>query len=535
MAPIIQTLSHRTLFSSLALCCALLISSCAQHQTQAPVNAFTAPDQRYGDLFIAVQESSLFADSKTFVDATARTDAETIMAAYYRERGQAGFDLSRFVNRHFEIPGQIASDFVSDTSVPVDQHITQLWDVLTRQPDGASGSSLIPLPQQYVVPGGRFREIYYWDSYFTLLGLVSAGRLDLVESMVDNFAYLIDTLGFIPNGNRSYYLSRSQPPFYALMVGLLAEQQGDAVLLRYRESLLKEYQFWMQGEESLSARNPAHRRVVRLPDGGILNRYWDNEDTPRPESWREDVELAETLAPARPGLYRDIRAAAESGWDFSSRWFADGRNMNTIHTTDIIPVDLNSLLTYHELLLARAFELDDNYTQATQFKKRAEQRKRALMAYSWDETGGFFRDYNLHLQQQTPVVSLAGLFPLFLHLATDAQAARVAERVERDFLQQGGVTTTLANTGQQWDAPNGWAPLQWVTIQGLRNYQHQALADTIQQRWIALNTRVYQRTGKLLEKYNVYDSTLEGGGGEYPVQDGFGWTNGVLLRLMQAQ
>ena len=125
------------------------------------------------------------------------------------------------------------------------------------------------------------------------------------------------------------------------------------------------------------------------------------------------------------------------------------------------------------------------------------------------------------------------MFPLFFNMAEQQQAVRVAQVIKQKFLKPGGVTTTLNDTHQQWDAPNGWAPLQWITIKGLRNYQQDELAATITQRWVNVNLHVYKSTGKMVEKYNVYDMELEAGGGEYPVQDGFGWTNGVLLKLLQ--
>jgi alpha,alpha-trehalase len=132
----------------------------------------------------------------------------------------------------------------------------------------------------------------------------------------------------------------------------------------------------------------------------------------------------------------------------------------------------------------------------------------------------------------TTVPSLAGAYPLFVGLATPEQAAACASVLGKDFLQPGGLVSTLNKTGQQWDAPNGWAPLQWVAISGLRRYGHAALADVVADRWIALNERVFRSTGRMMEKYNVVDMTLDAGGGEYPVQDGFGWSNGVLLRLL---
>ena len=142
-------------------------------------------------------------------------------------------------------------------------------------------------------------------------------------------------------------------------------------------------------------------------------------------------------------------------------------------------------------------------------------------------------DYDLKKNQHTAVPNLAAVYPLFFKIADAKQAAAVAKRIEKDFLKAGGLISTLNHTGQQWDAPNGWSPLQWMTIQGLRNYGQDKLANTIAERWVALANKVYKKTGKILEKYNVEDLSLEAGGGEYPVQDGFGWTNGVLLRLLK--
>lgn len=140
----------------------------------------------------------------------------------------------------------------------------------------------------------------------------------------------------------------------------------------------------------------------------------------------------------------------------------------------------------------------------------------------------FFLDYDFVKKSNSNVLSLAGAYPLFFELATKSQAASVAARLEKDFLQAGGFTTTLSNTGQQWDAPNGWAPLEWMTIKGLMNYEHFNLATKAKKRWLDVNVKVFKNTG--MEKYNVYDLSLEAGGGEYPVQDGFGWSNGVYHR-----
>ncbi|GAB3536989.1 alpha,alpha-trehalase [Pontibacter brevis] len=489
------------------------------------------PSERLGELFEQVQLQSVFPDSKTFPDATPLAPPEEILQAYRQQKDSTGFDLKEFVLTYFEMPPKPATDFRSDTSLTVTQHIEQLWPILTRQP-GADAGSLIPLPNAYVVPGGRFREIYYWDSFFTMLGLQTSGETQLIQNMVDNFTHLINTTGHIPNGNRTYYLSRSQPPFYALMLRVLAQQKGKETLVAYAPALKKEYDFWMEGANTLTAANPAHRRVVRMPDGSILNRYWDDKPDPRPESYLEDVHLAQESGRNPEELYRHIRAAAESGWDFSSRWFSDANSLATIHTTDIIPVDLNALLFHTEMTLAQMAEMQGNKAEAKRYEQRAKDRRKALLQYTWSENDNFFYDYDFVEGTTTNVPSLAAVFPLYFCMAKRKQAAAVAQKIEADFLKPGGVVTTLNRTGQQWDSPNGWAPLQWMTIQALRNYKHNQLADAVARNWTRRNIEVYQATGKLVEKYDVEDLTLEAGGGEYPNQDGFGWTNGVLLKLL---
>lgn len=480
-------------------------------------------------LYEAVQTASIFPDSKYFTDCVPKTGAEKILAAYETERNRPDFNLKTFVETHFDPPKNPDTGY-SPGNKPIEEHLNALWDVLTRSPD-ARGGTLIPLPKPYIVPGGRFREIYYWDSYFTMLGLQVAGRVDIIQYMVDNFAYLADTIGFIPNGNRTYYLGRSQPPFFAAMVALLAEEKGTDIWRQYRPQLEKEYHFWMRGEQQVSTENPAHRRVLQMPGGEILNRYWDDNDTPRPEAFIEDVHTAQQSENPPAVTYRHIRAAAESGWDFSSRWFADGQNMATIQTTDLAPADLNCLLYFLEISLSEAYELSGDTAWAGYYHHKAQQRRLAILKYGWNEAAGFFSDYHHTGQKQSEQLTLAGVFPLFFNIATTEQARKVAETVEREFLFAGGLATTLNQTGQQWDAPNGWAPLQWIAYKGFKNYGFHELAGKIRRAWMQHCEKVYAETGKMMEKYNVMNLNLAAGGGEYPNQDGFGWTNGVYLKF----
>ena len=489
------------------------------------------PSQIYGELFQRVQTERIFADSKTFADAAARSTPEEVMRRYAADWNREGFSLKSFVDQQFVIPGAVASDFRTRPGDEIRAHIERLWPALTRAPRvGPVADSLLPLTTQYVVPGGRFRELYYWDSYFTMLGLQAAGRHDLLAAMVENFAGLIDRYGHIPNGSRTYYLSRSQPPFFAAMVELQAERAGAKALITRLPQLEREYAFWMEGAESL-APGKAHRRVVRLADGTLLNRHWDDLAIPRDEAYLEDIETARQSTRPAADVYRDLRAAAESGWDFSSRWLADGRTLATIRTTDFLPVDLNSLLYKLEMVIAKGCKAAARSDCARDMLAKAQARQAAVLSLMWDDKLGAFVDYDWRNRRRSARLTAATAFPLFVELASAPQVQRLAGTIRQSLLMSHGLATTLEDTGQQWDAPNGWAPLQWIAIDGLRRHGQPELAAKIAAGWVAENARVYCKSGKLVEKYNVRDAG-EGAGGEYPVQDGFGWTNGVTAALL---
>ena len=514
--------------------------------------------QSLSPLYEAVQSSGIFPDSKFFPDCTLKAAPEEILGAYEVAKNQPDFDLKAFVTAHFEFPETPDSDFDS-ANKPIREHLEQLWDVLLRKPKPSPlnphpsslathnsslithNSSLITLPHPYIVPGGRFREVYYWDSYFTMLGLQVSGKTEMIENMVDNFAHQIESFGHIPNGNRTYYLSRSQPPFFALMVSLLAEIKGEAILLQYRHALEKEYAFWMDGEAALTTLAKAvqedipalteHRRVVILHDGSILNRYWDDDPSPRPEAYLEDVHTAQGSNRPSEETYRHLRAAAESGWDFSSRWLSDAQDLSSIQTCDLIPVDLNCLLYFLEKTLVHTYRQLPDHTPVEVFKDRARMRKAAILKYAWNEAQGGFFDFNFSKNQGSDIQSLAMVFPLFFQIADAEQAKGVAKIIAEKFLRPGGLVTTLTPSGQQWDAPNGWAPLQWMAYKGLQQYGYTELAEKIRQNWTALIEKTYANTGKMMENYDVENPDAPGGGGEYPNQDGFGWTNGVYLKM----
>ena len=542
----------------------LAVSACGQNKktstdaTTALTNQDTiiTPAVLYGDLFHDVQMQRIFPDGKTFVDAVAKRAPQDIMYDYGLKKGP-GMDLKKFVLENFELP--VVPSVTVEENQPIQIHLQKLWEDLQRKPDVQlnakddnvqNSTSLLKLPHPYIVPGGRFREIYYWDSYFTMLGLRVSNRVDIIQNMVDNFAYLIDTYGHIPNGNRSYYLSRSQPPFFPLMVKLLADEKGESTLEKYLPQLEKEYAYWMEGKNAVNKNESLHR-VVKLKDGSILNRYFDESNTPRPESYREDVETAETAVAEQMSsmrfkneaaqneyrekslatIYGHLRAGAASGWDFSSRWFADGETLRTIQTMDIIPVDLNALLYFAEIQLAGIHAKMGDAEKEKAYSKSASDRASAINKFCYNNSIGYYTDYNHISQTQSAMITAAGLFPFCFLPQDEAKCSKAANAVKDKLLKQGGILTTPVNSGQQWDAPNGWAPLQWMAVWAFDRCGNKDLAATIATRWLQLNESVFERTGKMMEKYNVVDTKLEAGGGEYPGQDGFGWTNGVYLAL----
>lgn len=514
---------------------------------RAPAPDTLTPADRYQELFVAVQQTRVFADSKTFVDCAPLRDPADILAAFRAESSAPSFDLFRFVEANFRSLQPATTEYESVPGQPLREHIASLWPVLTRHPNThPPASSLLQLPHPYVVPGGRFGELYYWDSYFTMLGLAADGRKQSVRNMVENFAYLIDTYGHVPNGTRSYYLGRSQPPVFALMVEL-AQDQGVSDGVEFLPQLIQEHAWWMRGADALAA-GQAEERVVRLASGDLLNRYWDDRAAPREESWLEDVTTASGAPRDAAEVYRDLRAACESGWDFSTRWllqFPPGAQVTgatasptlaDICTTDIAPIDLNAFLYGLEVLVAALAEKAGDLTSAQAFEALAANRRSALQSFMWNQVAGAFFDYDWRRGEQRSCLTAACVVPLFVDLIDGGQAAALAHTLQQRLLAPGGLATTERTSDQQWDRPNGWAPLQWMAFDGLRRHGQSPLADTIAHRWLATVAALYEREGKLVEKYALRtierEATHGGGGGEYPLQDGFGWTNGVTAALL---
>lgn len=494
--------------------------------------------QLSGALFEDIQLSRIFPDSKTFVDSIPRIPPHEIKKRYDNSKNKSDFDLEKFVLEHFSIP-QVheSSQQTTEGAQPklsLEQYIKNLWSNLMRTPDPQiPGSTLIPLKHNYIVPGGRFREIYYWDSYFTSRGLILSGKQNTIIDLCENFIDQINQFGHIPNGNRIYFLSRSQPPYLTKLIDLL-EKNNIPKYQKFIRAAIEEYEFWMKGKQELNQPGDATNHVVMMPDLSILNRFYDFDNIPREEAYIEDYTDSKNIAEKeRSTFYQNIRSGAESGWDFSSRWFADLKNMQTINTTDIVPVDLNCLLYFIENKIAHWYHQQGNNSKAQEFTRYADARKDAISKYLWSEEEGFFFDYNFKKNTITSCWSLAGVTPLTEGIATQKQAGHVARHLQNKFLHPGGLTTSLHATGQQWDHPNGWAPLQLLAVEGLEKYGIDKLALEIKKRWVRTCDNIYRQTGNIFEKIDVQNPQKQAQGGEYEVQTGFGWTNGVTLDFLQ--
>lgn len=471
-------------------------------------------DQTLKGLFVDLQTSGLWKDQKAIADAILLAPAGEILAAYEAAKAETGGkpDLQAFFARWFRPVAVGEAAYRTNPAHSPREHLAAIWPHLIRPADDPEErSTRFPLPNPYVVVGGRFQEAYYWDSYFSQLGLLKSGQHDLVRAMLDNFAHAIATVGHIPNGFRSYFLTRSQPPFFAAMVQDYGRATGDlsAAYARYRVAMQAEYRYFLSSSHNV----------------GGLARYWDDADSPRTEMYGTDLEWSDH-ARSHPGFFRNLRAACESGWDFSSRWLTDPADLGTLRTTELWSIDLNCLLLRYEEILAQA-------TGHTRYVTAANARRRAISQRFFDKERGYFFDVQIADGKLVPITTAAGMFALYAGAARPDQAARAAEWMETHLLAPGGMLTTDVTSGQQWDAPNGWAPLQWIAIQGLRRYGMDELAESLRKRWLATCDAVFAASGKFVEKYNVLDPLAASGGGEYALQDGFGWTNGVYLDLSE--
>jgi alpha,alpha-trehalase len=434
-------------------------------------------------------------------------------------------------------------------------------------------SGLLYLPNKYVVPGGRFNEMYGWDSYFIVRGLLQAGRVELARGMVENFFFEIENYGAMLNANRTYYLTRSQPPFLSSMVvdvyGAM-QKSGSAAdkawLERAYDDLNKDYEMW------------THDPHLAGQTG--LSRYYDFGQGPPPEAVKDETGFYKKVAgylffhpqqaddyivrlpPAanqpvagsaysmevcdvaltmqKPACetpqqfklsadyYEGDRAMRESGFDVSFRFgpFGDA-------THHYAPVCLNSLLYKNEKDMEQISRWLGHAADAEKWNKRAEERKRLINRYLWNADQGMFFDFNFMTGKMSTYRYATTFYPLWAGLATREQAQAVAAKV-KIFERPGGIPMSTEDTGAQWDLPYGWGNVEMLVIGGLRRYGYNADADRISYEFLSMVAENFRHDGNIREKYNVVTRSSESHvelGYEMNVV-GFGWTNAAFLELL---
>lgn len=403
---------------------------------------------------------------------------------------------------------------------------------------------LLYLPRPYVVPGGRFNEMYGWDSYFIQLGLLKDGEIELAKDMADNFLYEIRHYGHILNANRTYYLSRSQPPFLTeMLLGVYHKTQDRAWLAGSVGASEESYRYWT-GEPHLT------------PQTG-LSRYFDLGEGPSPEVVASEVKdsgqthydlvkdyfrthRVEAYDASRfydrknnqltPEFYKGDRSMRESGFDPSARFGPFNADIVAYN-----PVCLNSLLYMMEKDMAEILDIVGKGAEAGMWRTRAAERAERVNRLMWDARDGLYYDYNFEQKRTRRYPFLTTFYPLWAGIASAEQAGRVRKALGK-FERPGGLRTSTNESGDQWDAPFGWAPLELIAVEGLRRYGFNEDANRIAEKFLSMVHREFRRTGTILEKYDVERGAADIRGevryGYRSNEVGFGWTNGVFKVLL---
>jgi alpha,alpha-trehalase len=465
----------------------------------------------------------LFSAEKTAILDRARAAARSAGGTQASRRRAS---LRVFLDRHYDFADETepaplvapqwkitSGDAARDAAFATTERI--LPRLLRRAPVPATGS-LLPTPYPFLIAApGRFRESYYWDTYFGLKGVLATHRIEIAQMQADNLLEEVRRFGFVPNGTRDYYLSRSQPPLLSSLVREVYEASATSPnrsewLRRRAYPLMRlDYEkFWM-------------RRQTRWdPDAG-LNHDWDALDLPRPERHGADDET-------RLGRsYRDVRAAAESGLDFTVAMGGEASR--------VAGVLLNALLYKTERDLEWAANELGLKSEAAQWAEAAQRRQRAIDARLWRADRGEYDNFNLRTGAPIPILSAVTFAPLFVGAASAAQAAAVVKALPR-LERAGGLMASEATlSSYQWDGTNGWAPLQILAIEGLRRYGYEREAKRLAEEWVGVIALVHHRTGILYERYDVAKADYPGAdGSKYPVQEGFLWTNSSFVWALTA-
>ncbi|XP_045507571.1 trehalase-like isoform X4 [Colias croceus] len=518
----------------------------------------------HGPLLDTVQMAGLYNDSKTFVDMKIKLSPNITMEHFHQMMNRTGSrptkaDILEFVNQNFDPEGSEFEDWRptdwKDNPAFLDRikdpllhqwasDLNKLWLELGRKmKDDVKLNqdlySIIYVDNPFIVPGGRFREFYYWDSYWIIKGLLLSEMRSTAKGMVSNFLDVVDRIGFIPNGGRIYYKMRSQPPLLIPMVKLIYDDSSDLEYLRMHiHTLDREFDYWV-----------TNHTVEFKHEGQTVKlwRYTDQSQGPRPESYKEDIDCAKHFdtEDKKEELYAELKAAAESGWDFSSRWFilngTNKGNLTNLKTRSIIPVDLNAIMCWNAQLMSEFHALLGNTDKAGYYRNVHAEMLDAIEKVLWHEDVGVWLDFSLESGRRRDYFYPSNIAPLWTGCYDKARKEYYVNRVINYLdkvkvdIFEGGIPTTFEHSGEQWDYPNAWPPLQYIFVVGLDSTglpEAKRLANEIATKWVRSNFEVWKQKTAMLEKYDATIFGGYGGGGEYVLQTGFGWTNGVVMALL---
>lgn len=516
------------------------------------------------DLLHRVQMSGINNDSKTFVDLQMKNDENTTLTAFQKLLNDTGNDPTKnqikdFVDENFDDSGELENWTPPDYSTnpaflnkihdndlrQFAKNINEIWPTLGRRVKPAvfekpDQYSFIPVSNGFIVPGGRFKEIYYWDTYWIIEGLLISDMDETAKGMIENLIELLNKLGHIPNGSRWYYQERSQPPLLSAMMMLYYKKTKDkAFLKKHINSLETEMKYWL--DTQIVTFHKDDRVFTML-------RYYAPSAGPRPESYSEDYNLAQKLDTNEDHteFYIDMKSAAESGWDFSTRWFIsptgdNSGNLTNIHTRDIVPVDLNAIFANALKNTAVFCAVAGDSRKATHWGYIAEQWRATIEEVLWHEEDGIWYDYDIQNEKHRRYFYPSNLSPLWMSAVNEALVGIHAPRVI-NYLKHsqgldfpGGIPVSLNNSGEQWDFPNVWPPEVSIVIKALEATKIEdgnKLAFHLAQEWVRICYTSFQKNKQMFEKYDANLPGEIGGGGEYEPQSGFGWTNGVVLEFL---
>uniref|UniRef100_A0A0N5BWM3 Trehalase n=1 Tax=Strongyloides papillosus TaxID=174720 RepID=A0A0N5BWM3_STREA len=514
-----------------------------------------------GKLLHSVMYHKLFNDSKTFVDKPLKYNPNKTMTDFLMQFPESVEEIDKskllkFINDYFYEEGHELENCTSldDWSDKPENllnikdsalrnwalQLNLIWKKLCRNvkadvKENDEKYSLIYIPNNFIIPGGRFREFYYWDTYWIIKGLLQSGMYKTAKGMIQNFFYIIKKHSFIPNGGRIYYLKRSQPALLTSMVDEYYTATNDIDFLFDAMPILEtELSFWER------------RRTVNVTVNGnnyVVFQYRADSNVPRPESYFQDVNTTKNIkgCDKKREIWRSIGSTAESGWDFSTRFLSNFSDFSSFQTTDIVEVDINAILCNVYGTISKLYSHMEYSDKSDEFNDKYNKFMKTFKeVFYYPEYFGWF-DYNIRDQKHNLRYYASNISPLFWKCFGSEEENNIPllyKRLKSEgvFNFRGGLPTSLIDSKQQWDLPNGWSPTNHAVIIGLSRTNNTYLQDEALQlakRWIISNYRTFRKEKAMFEKYNVVSESIgRGGGGEYDVQEGFGWTNGVILDLL---